>query len=322
MPQNEILIWIIFTAVVIGLLILDLGLFHRKARSIQIKEAVAWSIVWITLSLAFNAGVFVAAGSTAGMEFLAGYLLEKALSVDNIFVFLLIFSYFGVPAEFQHKILFWGVLGALVMRSTFILVGTALIAKFGWILYLFGGVLIVSGWKMMFKSDIEVHPDRNIVIRVARRLFPVATDVSAMRFVIRREGKLMIAPLLLVLITVETTDLVFALDSIPAVFGVTRDPFIVYSSNVCAILGLRALYFVLAGAMNSFHYLGRGLAVVLMFIGGKMLAEPFVHIPISTSLLVVASILVVALAASVLFPPSAPTQKHPTLDRESKSRDN
>ena len=278
------------------------------------KEAVAWSIVWITMSLAFNAGVFVTAGPTAGMEFLAGYLLEKALSVDNIFVFLLIFSYFGVPAEFQHKILFWGVLGALVMRSIFILVGTALIGKFAWILYLFGGVLVVSGWKMIYKSVVEVHPDRNIVIRLARRFFPVASDVGEMHFVVRREGRLMIAPLLLVLITVETTDVVFALDSIPAVFGVTRDPFIVYSSNVCAILGLRALYFVLAGAMNTFQYLGKGLAVVLMFIGGKMLAEPFVHIPISTSLLVVGGILAAALAASIIFRPPAGTPEDPASD--------
>lgn len=302
MPQNETLLWIVFTAVVVGLLALDLGLFHRQARSVRVKEAVAWSFFWITLSLAFNAGVFVTAGTTAGMEFLAGYLLEKALSVDNVFVFILIFSFFGVPPEFQHKVLFWGVLGALVMRSIFILVGITLIAKFSWILYIFGGVLIVSGWKMLFDAGVEVHPDRNIVIRIARRFLPVASDTRTMRFLVRKEGRVMIAPLLLVLITVETTDVVFALDSIPAVFGVTRDPFIVYSSNVCAILGLRALYFVLAGAMNSFRYLGRGLAFVLMFIGGKMLAESFVHIPIATSLLVVGSILAIALAASVGHP--------------------
>jgi len=299
-PHNETILFILFNAFVIGLLALDLGVFHRKAHSVSLKEAALWSIVWVTLSLLFNAGIFYFVGPTAGLEFLAGYLIEKALSVDNIFVFLVIFSYFGVPPHYQHKVLFWGVLGALIMRSIFIALGTTLIARFDWILYLFGLILVVSGWKMMFQKEVEVHPDKNYFIRLARRLFPVAQGYDTPAFFIRKAGKLHITPLLLVLITVETTDVVFAVDSIPAVFGVTRDPFIVYSSNVFAILGLRALYFLLAGMMNSFEYLSYGLSLVLIFIGLKMLAEGFVHIPIGVSLLVVGGILAISVAASLL----------------------
>ena len=300
MPHNETILFILFNAFVIGLLALDLGVFHRKAHSVSLKEAALWSIVWVTLSLLFNAGIFYFVGPTAGLEFLAGYLIEKALSVDNIFVFLVIFSYFGVPPHYQHKVLFWGVLGALIMRSIFIALGTTLIARFDWILYLFGLILVVSGWKMMFQKEVEVHPDKNYFIRLARRLFPVAQGYDTPAFFIRKGGTLHITPLLLVLITVETTDVVFAVDSIPAVFGVTRDPFIVYSSNVFAILGLRALYFLLAGMMNSFEYLSYGLSLVLIFIGLKMLAEGFVHIPIGVSLLVVGGILAISVAASLL----------------------
>jgi tellurite resistance protein TerC len=299
MPSNETTLFIFFNLFILGLLALDLGVFHRKAHAVSVREAAIWSIVWVTLSLLFNAGVFVVAGPTAGLEFLAGYLIEKALSVDNIFVFLVIFSYFGIPGQYQHKVLFWGVIGALIMRSIFIALGATLIARFEWILYIFGVVLIVSGWKMMFHEEVEVHPDKNIFIRMARRIFPVAQVHESDRFFIREGKKILITPLLLVLITVETTDIVFAVDSIPAVFGVTRDPFIVYSSNVFAILGLRALYFLLAGMMDSFFYLSHGLSIVLMFIGAKMLLEGFIHVPIGISLLVVAAILGVSIVMSV-----------------------
>jgi tellurite resistance protein TerC len=299
-PQNEVLLFIAFNLFILLLLALDLGVFHRQAHTVTIREAAIWSIVWIALAIVFNAGVFHFSGQQAGLEFLAGYLIERALSMDNIFVFLIIFSYFGVPSHFQHKVLFWGVLGALIMRSLFIALGATLIARFDWILYLFGAILIVSGWKMMFDKNVEVHPDKNIFIRLAKKFFPVATGYESSRFFLRKGGRLAITPLFLVLLTVETTDVVFAVDSIPAVFGVTRDPFIVYSSNVFAILGLRAMYFLLAGMMNSFTYLSYGLSIVLMFIGLKMLAEGFLHIPVGVSLLVVAGILGIAIGASVI----------------------
>jgi tellurite resistance protein TerC len=297
---NEVLLFILFNIFILILLALDLGVFHRKAHTVTIKEAALWSVVWIVLAFLFNAGIFYFSGQQAGLEFLAGYLIERALSMDNIFVFLIIFSYFGVPSHYQHKVLFWGVLGALIMRSVFIALGATLISRFEWILYIFGVILIVSGWKMMVQKDVEVHPDKNIFIRLARKLFPVAPGYETPRFFLRKAGKLFITPLFLVLLTVETTDVVFAVDSIPAVFGVTRDPFIIYSSNVFAILGLRAMYFLLAGMMNSFTYLSYGLSLVLIFIGAKMLAESFIHIPIAISLLVVAAILTISIAASIV----------------------
>lgn len=300
MGTNEVLLFVLFNIFILTLLALDLGVFHRKAHTVTIREAALWSIVWIVLAFLFNAGIFYFSGQQAGLEFLAGYLIERALSMDNIFVFLIIFSYFGVPSHYQHKVLFWGVLGALIMRSVFIALGATLIARFEWILYIFGAILIVSGWKMMIQKDVEVHPDKNIFIRLARKLFPVVPGYETPRFFLRKAGKLFITPLFLVLLTVETTDVVFAVDSIPAVFGVTRDPFIIYSSNVFAILGLRAMYFLLAGMMNSFTYLSYGLSLVLIFIGAKMLAEGFIHIPIAISLLVVAAILAISIAASIV----------------------
>ncbi|MEK7249229.1 MAG: TerC family protein [Bacteroidota bacterium] len=309
MPQNEILLFILFSVFIIALLALDLGVFHRKDKAVSIKEAAGWSIGWITLSFLFNLGLFFwvrnNTGSTAeatriSLEFLTGYLMEKALSVDNIFVFVLIFNYFGVPAKYQHRVLFWGVMGALIMRGLFIAAGATLIAQFEWILYIFGAILIYSGWKMMRSDEIEVHPDRNIVIRYARKLFPVEMGYETNHFFIKKNGRLFITTMFLVLLTVETTDVVFAVDSIPAVFAVTRDPFIVYSSNVFAILGLRALYFLLAGVMNSFYYLKHGLSIVLIFVGLKMLAEELIHIPIGVSLGVIAVVLSVTVAMSLV----------------------
>ncbi|MBP1646556.1 MAG: TerC family protein, partial [Bacteroidetes bacterium] len=280
MPHNETLLFVFFTIFICGLLALDLGVFNKRPHAIGTKEALYWSMFWIALSLLFNVGVFIFAGSTSGLEFLTGYLIEKALSVDNIFVFIVIFSYFGIPPKFQHKVLFWGVVGALIMRGIFIALGAALIGRFEWIIYVFGLILLYSGWKLLGHKEVEVHPDRNIFIRLARRFFPVDQGFDEPRFLVRKQGRIHITPFLLVLITVETTDVVFAVDSIPAVFGVTRDPFIVYSSNIFAILGLRALYFLLAGAMQKLEYLSTGLSLVLIFVGLKMLTKDLFHVPI------------------------------------------
>jgi tellurite resistance protein TerC len=299
-PHNETLLFVLFTIAILGLLALDLGVFNKRPHAIGTKEAALWSVFWIALSLLFNAGVFLFAGPTAGLEFLTGYLIEKALSVDNIFVFIIIFSYFGIPPKFQHKVLFWGVVGALVMRGIFIALGAALISRFEWVLYIFGFILLYSGWKLMWQKDVEVHPDRNVFIRLARKFFPVDQGYDVPRFLVRKHGKIHITPFLLVLITLETTDVVFAVDSIPAVFGVTRDPFIVYSSNIFAILGLRALYFLLTGVMQKLEYLSTGLSAVLIFIGLKMLVKDIVHIPIIVSLDVVVLILAGSVVASLI----------------------
>lgn len=300
MPHNETLLFVVFTIAILGLLALDLGVFNKRPHAISTKEAALWSAFWIALSLLFNAGVFFFASPNAGLEFLTGYLIEKALSVDNIFVFIIIFSYFGIPPKFQHKVLFWGVVGALIMRGIFIALGAALISRFEWVLYIFGAILLFSGWKLLTQREVEVHPDRNFFIRLARKFFPIDQGYDVPKFLVRKQGKIHITPFLLVLITVETTDVVFAVDSIPAVFGVTQDPFIVYSSNIFAILGLRALYFLLAGAMRKLEYLSTGLSIVLIVIGLKMLAKDIVHVPIVVSLALVVLILGGAVVASLL----------------------
>jgi tellurite resistance protein TerC len=300
MPANETLLYVVFLAFILAMLAIDLGVFNRKAHAVTLKEAVLWSIVWTALALLFNLGIYSYAGTKPALEFFTGYLVERALSFDNIFVFVLIFSYFGVPSRYHHRALFWGVIGALVTRAIFIGTGVALIARFEWILYFFGAILVVSGWKMMSDKDIEVHPDKNIFIRAARKVFPVAAGYASGRFFLRKEGILYCTPLFLVLLTIESTDIVFAVDSIPAVFGVTQDPFIVFSSNIFAILGLRATYFLLAGVMETFHYLRHGLSLVLIFIGLKMLLADFVHIPIGMSLGVVMGVLALAVIASLV----------------------
>ncbi len=300
MPANETLLYAVFTAFILAMLAIDLGVFNRKAHVITLKESIVWSIIWTTLALLFNLGIYFYAGTTPALEFFTGYVVERALSFDNIFVFVLIFSYFGVPPRYHHRALFWGVVGALVTRAIFIGTGAALIARFEWILYIFGVILVVSGWKMMTGKDIEVHPDKNIFIRAARKVFPVEAGYQSGTFFLRKEGILHCTPLFLVLITIESTDIVFAVDSIPAVFGVTNDPFIVFSSNIFAILGLRATYFLLAGVMETFHYLSHGLSLVLIFIGLKMLLADFVHLPISVSLGVVMAVLTVAVIASLV----------------------
>jgi tellurite resistance protein TerC len=293
-----------FTAFILLMLAIDLGVFNRKVHAVSLREAIIWSIVWTILALAFNAGVWYYAGATKALEFLTGYVVERALSFDNIFVFVLIFSYFGVPSRLHHRALFWGVIGALVTRALFIAVGAVLVAEFEWILYLFGLILVYSGWKMLRGGSMEVHPDQNFFIRLARKVFPVSSGFEGGHFIVRQAGahagRFAITPLFLVLITIETTDVVFAVDSIPAVFGVTQDPFIVYTSNIFAILGLRATYFLLAGMMETFPYLSHGLSLVLVFIGVKMLLGDLVHIPVGISLGIVVLILTIAVVASVV----------------------
>jgi tellurite resistance protein TerC len=300
MPANETLLYVIFLVFILAMLAIDLGVFNRKAHTVTLKEAIFWSIVWTVLALLFNLGIYFYAGTTPALEFFTGYVVERALSFDNIFVFVIIFSYFGVPSRYHHRALFWGVIGALITRAIFISMGAVLIARFEWILYLFGVVLVVSGWKMMSERDIEVHPDKNIFIRAARKVLPVATGYESGKFFLWKERVLHCTPLFLVLLTIESTDIVFAVDSIPAVFGVTKDPFIVFSSNIFAILGLRATYFLLAGVMETFHYLSHGLSLVLIFIGMKMLLADFVHIPIGISLAVVMIVLTLAVIASLI----------------------
>jgi len=291
---------LIFNIFVLALLAIDLGVFHRKAHVVGLREAAIWSAVWISLSLLFNVGVFVLMGSQKGTEFLTAYTIEKSLSVDNIFVFVMIFSYFAVPAQYQHRVLFYGILGALIMRGIFIGAGLGLLELFHPIIYVFGAFLVLTGIRMATQRQAEIHPERNPILRLARRFFPVTPDYAEQRFVLRQAGKLMVTPLLLVLIVVETTDLVFAVDSIPAVIAVTRDPFIVYTSNVFAILGLRALYFLLAGVMGYFRYLKVGLSVVLCFVGVKMLLSEIYEIPAFVALGTVAAILAVAILASLI----------------------
>jgi len=300
------LLWGAFMFFVLGLLALDLGVFHRKAHAVGTKEALGWSVFWIVLALLFNAGVVSWFGTQRGLEFLTGYLIEKALSVDNIFVFLVIFSYFSVPAAYQHRVLFWGILGAIVFRVIFILAGAALLAAFHWVIYVFGALLILTAVRIVRARDEEVHPERNPLLRLVRRFVPVAPAYQGARFFVRAGGRLMATPLLLVLLVVEATDIVFAIDSIPAIFAVTDDPFIVFTSNIFAILGLRALFFLLAGVVTRFHYLKVGLGLVLAFVGTKMLLSDLVHVPIGLSLAVVASLIGGSMVASLLRPPDRP----------------
>src|SRR5262245_26859084 len=265
------LLWIGFTLFVLAMLAIDLGVFHRRAHEVRVREALVWTVVWITLALLFNAGVYFWLGRERALEFFTGYLIEKALSVDNIFVFFVIFSYFAVPAALQHRVLFWGILGALVMRAIFILLGAALLQAFHWIIYAFGGFLLFTGVKLLLHHGSDVHPERNPLFNLFRRLIPSVPDYHGSHFTTVQGRKRYATPLLLVLLCVEATDIVFAVDSIPAIFAITRDPFIVYTSNIFAILGLRALYFVLAGAIHKVRYLGVGLALVLIFVGVKMM---------------------------------------------------
>jgi tellurite resistance protein TerC len=298
---DNLYFWIGFNAFVAIMLILDLTVFHRKAHKIEFKEALYWSAFWIGLAGIFAVFVYFWRGKATSIDFITGYLIEESLSVDNLFVFLLVFRYFKVPTQFQHKVLFWGIMGALVMRFTFIWAGVALINRFHWIIYVFGAFLLYTGLKLLRSSDEDVHPENNPVLRWFRKFMPVTKDYEGGKFFVRRPG-LYATPLFLVLIVIETTDVAFAADSIPAILAITRDPFIVYTSNVFAILGLRSLYFALAGLMDAFHYLHYGLAVILTFIGVKMLLSNFFHLPTVVALGVVAGVLALSVIASLLWP--------------------
>ena len=292
--------WLGFLTFVFLMLALDLGVFHRKAHVVSFKEAAVWSVVWIALGLAFGAGLAWFKGSTAGFEYLTGYVIEKSLSVDNIFVFVMIFSYFAVPAQYQHRVLFWGILGALLMRGVLIAVGAVLIERFHWVIYLFGAFLIVTGIKMFLFRNQQADLEKNPVIRLFKRFVPMTGDYHGQSFLVRNAGRWLATPLLLVLVLVEFTDLIFAVDSIPAIFAITTDPFIVFTSNVFAILGLRSLYFLLAGAVAKFVYLKPALAANLVFVGAKMTLVDVYKVPILTSLAVISAILAAGMVASAL----------------------
>jgi len=293
--------WIIFNVFILGLLALDLGVFNRKAHIVKFREAVCWTIFWVSLAMAFTGYLFYEFGAHTAQEFLAGYILEESLSVDNIFVFVMLFSYFKINPKYQHRLLFWGILGALILRGSMILAGTALIARFDWVLYVFGVLLIITGVKMAVHDSENADPAQGIVYRLANRFLRIAPGDHGQKFFVRIDGKTHVTTMFVVLLVVETTDILFAIDSIPAVFAVTKNPFIVYTSNIFAILGLRALYFLLAGVMEMFRYLKYGLALVLSFVGVKMLlAHSSYAIPISVSLAVIGAVLVLSVIVSVM----------------------
>ncbi|PRZ21233.1 TerC family protein [Flavobacterium granuli] len=295
-------IWICFLGFVLVMLGVDLGVFHRKSHEVKIKEALIWSAVWISLALIFNYGVYIFMGKEKAIEFLTAYVIEKSLSIDNLFVFIMLFAYFNIDKKYQHKILFWGILGALVMRAIFIFAGVALISKFHWIIYVFGAILIYTGIKMLFHKDKEIEPDKNPLVRLFKKFLPVTEETHGGKFFVKLKGQRFATPLFVVLLIVEFTDLIFAVDSIPAVLSITNDTFIVFTSNVFAILGLRALYFALAGITKYFHYLKYGLSVILVFVGIKMTFVDFYKIPIVYSLMVICGILLVSVLLSVAFP--------------------
>ena len=317
------LFWVLFNLFVLVVLALDLGIFHRHPHEIRFKEAAAWSLFWMAMAATFAVVVFYWKGKQPSLEFVTGYLIEQSLSVDNLFVFLVIFSFFAVPKAHQYSVLFWGILGALIMRGIFIIAGVTLINRFHWIIYVFGAFLVYTGIKLAFQDDMQIEPDKNPLLKLLRRWFPLTDSYEGSRFFIRKEKILYATPLLAVLVVVETTDLLFAVDSIPAVLAITRDPFIVYTSNVFAILGLRAMFFALAGMLELFHFLKYGLSAILVFVGVKMLlsnesAQLFgfpMHykMPITVALGVVGSVLAVSVAASLLFP------RKPTNSKETGS---
>ncbi|HQZ91108.1 MAG TPA: TerC family protein [Thermomicrobiales bacterium] len=304
-------LWAGFTAFVLLLLTLDLGIFHRRPHAIGAREAALWTAGWVALAAVFNVGVYLVAGSERGLEFTAGYLVELALSVDNMFVFALIFGWFVVPKAYQHRVLFWGILGALVMRAVFILLGSALLQSFHWIIYIFGAFLIYTGFKILRERETQMDLEMNLALRLLRRLMPVTNEYHGQRFTIVEAGKRIATPLMAVLVLIEATDLVFALDSVPAIFAITDDPFIVYTSNVFAILGLRSLYFLLAGIMDSFRYLKVGLGAVLMFVGAKMALSDVYHMPIGLSLGVIVALIGGSVVLSLLRPAGDPSHVLP-----------
>ena len=309
--SETVILWTAFNVFVLGMLALDLGVFHKRSEEITIKNALIWTGVWITLAMGFNLFVYQYFGKQEAIEFFTGYVIEKSLSVDNIFVIIMIFSYFHVPNAYQHKVLFWGILGALVMRVIFIFAGIELIHRFHWLIYIFGGFLIITALRMLFSAEEKLQPERNPVVKLVRRIFPVTPAFEGDNFFVRRYGKLWATPLFVVVIIIETTDLIFAVDSIPAILAITDDPFIVYTSNVFAILGLRSLYFALSGIEKYFHFLKYGLAAILVFVGMKMCISDFYKIPVDASLIIIVSLLVLAVIASLLFPKKTATANVP-----------
>lgn len=300
--DHSFLLWTVFNVFIVIMLIIDLAVFHKKDHEESIKEALIWTGVWITLALIFGVGVYYYMGTQTALDYYTGYLIEKSLSIDNIFVFLLVFSYFKVPPKYQHKVLFWGIFGALVMRFIFIFTGVALLERFHWIIYIFGGFLVYTGIKLALEKDKEVHPNQNPVLILVRKFMPTVKTYYGSHFFVRKMGKLVATPLFVVLVVIETTDVVFALDSIPAILSITRDEFIVYSSNAFAILGLRALYFAVSGIMRLFHYLHYGLSAILVFVGVKMLISEFYHVPTPYALGFVALALTISVVASIMYP--------------------
>ncbi len=309
--------WIGFLTFIVTLLTLDLFVFHRKPHEVSAKEAFAWVCFWVGLAFAFNVFVYFEFGAKSSLEFATGYLVEEALSVDNVFVFVMLFQYFHVPKRYQHRVLFFGILGAIVLRGIFILSGAALLAKFHWVIYVFGAFLVYTGIKIILQENVQVHPERNPILKLLRRIIPMTENYEEAKFFVRRAGRLMATPMLAVLVVVEGTDVVFAVDSIPAIFGVTREPFIVYTSNIFAILGLRALFMLLSGIMDKFRFLKYGLGLVLTFIGVKMLISGWIYIPIGLSLGTVVALLGGSVVLSFIFPapqpadPATPEQPDP-----------
>ena len=311
--------WVLFHVIVIGVLALDLGVFHRSSHEVKPKEAGMWTAAWITLALLWCGLIYFTRGGTAGIEFLTGYLIEESLSMDNIFVFVMILSYFQVPKLYQHRVLFWGVIGALVLRATMIGVGAAMVSRFEWILYIFGAFLIYSGIKMAIKDDEEVDPEHNPLVKMVRKFVPITPNFRGDKFFVFENGKKMATPLLLVLVMIETSDVIFAVDSIPAIFAVTKDPFIVYTSNIFAIMGLRSMYFMLAGVVTKFHLLKYGLAAVLTFVGLKMvyLNDAFGgKFPITWSLGFIAGAIGLSIVASLIFPPKEKPEEPVSIEGE------
>ena len=298
--SEQTILWGSFSLFVIGMLALDLGVFHRKSHAVTVKEALTWTAVWIGLAMVFNLFVYYYFDKGAALEFFTAYVVEKSLSIDNIFVIIMIFSYFRVPDEYQHKVLFWGIFGALIMRVIFIFAGIELIHKFHWLIYVFGGFLIVTGVRMIFGEDKAMDPEKNPIVRLVRRMFPVTESFQGDKFFVKRNDRLWATPLFIVVMLVEGTDLIFAVDSIPAIISISEDPFIVYTSNVFAILGLRSLYFALAGIEKYFTYLKYGLATILVFVGIKMVIADFYKIPVEISLIIISFLLAISMIASVL----------------------
>jgi tellurite resistance protein TerC len=302
---TNIWFWVGFIAFVLAMLALDLGVFQRKVHEVKPKEAATWTAIWVGLAIIFAGGLWFFSGSTPALTFLTGYVIEESLSMDNIFVIVLIFDYFAVPKAYQHRVLFYGIIGALLMRGIFIALGTVLLAKFQWVIYVFGAMLVITGVRMAFKHDESFDAEQNPIVKLVRRIFPLSSGFHGKHFFTVENGRRLATPLLLVLVLVEFTDLIFAIDSIPAIFGVTRDPFIVYTSNIFAVMGLRSLYFLLASVIEKFHLLKYGLAIILTFVGVKMIAEHWVHIPILISLAVILGVLLAAIAASLIWPAKA-----------------